>query len=250
MIYFKELTKKYKSTDKLALDSITLDINKNETICLLGPNGAGKTTLIKCLCGLILPDKGEIFIDNEAILNNKNYLQNIAVVLEGARNLYWRISVRSNLYYSGALKGISKKQINYNINKYKDIFHINDLLDRKVNTLSLGQKQKVAIFSSILLEPEILILDEPSNGLDIESKRDLINLLKTINRENNITILIASHDVDFIRKLVDRIAIINDGKIQGILINKNITTNIIEESYLHAIDVYSNFNKGVSNEIF
>lgn len=184
MINFKNLTKKYKGSEIVALDSFTLDINDCEIICLLGPNGAGKTTLIKTLTGLVIPDNGEIYIDDEKINTEKiNFLKDIALVLEGARNLYWRISVKSNFYYFGALKGIS-------------------------------QKQKVAILANILLTPKILILDEPSNGLDIEAKEILLNLLNIIKKQNNTTVLIASQDVDFIRRGVDRIAILNKGKVQ------------------------------------
>ncbi|MGV8984520.1 ABC transporter ATP-binding protein [Clostridium sp.] len=236
MINFKNLTKKYKGSEIVALDSFTLDVNDYEIICLLGPNGAGKTTLIKSLTGLVIPDNGEIYIDDEKINTEKNnYLKDIAVVLEGARNLYWRISVKSNFYYFGALKGISKKQIDANIKKYNDIFDINNLLNRRVNTLSLGQKQKVAILANILLTPKILILDEPSNGLDIEAKEILLSLLNIIKKQNNTTVIIASHDVDFIRRSVDRIVVLNKGKVQEILVNNNISNSIIEEKYLKIV---------------
>ncbi|MBU3156454.1 ABC transporter ATP-binding protein [Clostridium estertheticum] len=236
MINFKNLTKKYKGSEIVALDSFTLDVNDYEIICLLGPNGAGKTTLIKALTGLVIPDNGEIYIDDKKINTEKiNYLKDIAVVLEGARNLYWRISVKSNFYYFGALKGISRKQIDSNIKKYNELFNINDLLNRRVNTLSLGQKQKVAIIANILLTPKILVLDEPSNGLDIEAKEMLLNLLNIIKKQNNTTVLIASHDVDFIRRAVDRIAILNNGKVQEILVNDNISNSLIEEKYLKIV---------------
>lgn len=148
---------------------------------MLGPNGAGKTTLIKCLSGLIIPDKGEIFINGKLTdPNDRNYLKDISVVLEGARNLYWRASVKSNFYYFGALKGIGRSEINTNIEKIDELFGIKHLLTRRVNTLSLGQKQKVAILCNILLNPRLLILDEPSNGLDINKRKLLLyfNLLK------------------------------------------------------------------------
>jgi len=119
--------------------------------------------------------------------------------------------------------------------KYNQLFNIKELLNRKVNTLSLGQKQKVAILANILLEPKILILDEPSNGLDIEAKEMLLNLIININKLNNTTILIASHDVDFIRKSADRIVILNKGRVQDILLNDNVSNNLIEETYLKIV---------------
>ncbi len=236
MINFDNITKKYKVSNVLALDAISLNIHKNEIVSLLGPNGAGKTTLIKCLSGLIIPDSGAIYIDNLKI-NSKNpkYLKDIGIVLEGARNLYWRLSVKSNFYYFGALKGINKKQIDINIKKYNEFFSINDLLNRKVNTLSLGQKQRVAILANILLEPKILILDEPSNGLDIEAKDELLKLLINIKNFNNTTVILTSHDVDFIRKTSDKIVILDKGKIKKTIVNQNISNNMIEEIYLNII---------------
>jgi len=154
ILYVDNLCKKYKN---FKLNNVSLKLPKGFIMGLIGENGAGKTTLIKCLSGLIIPDSGAIYIDNLKI-NSKNpkYLKDIGIVLEGARNLYWRLSVKSNFYYFGALKGINKKQIDINIKKYNEFFSINDLLNRKVNTLSLGQKQRVAILANILLEPKIL----------------------------------------------------------------------------------------------
>lgn len=236
MIQFKNVTKRYKKPKVLALNSLTVDIQDNEVVCLLGPNGAGKTTLIKCLTGLILPDSGEIYIQDENILLTKNmYMKDVAVVLEGARNLYWRATVRSNFHYFAALKGKKAIEVNENIDKYSKLFGIDEILNRQVNTLSLGQKQKVAIVSSILLEPRILILDEPSNGLDIDSKDMLIKMLEKIKKQLNTTILIASHDSDFIRKIVDRVMIIHSGEVKKILINDNITNTLIEEEYLKIV---------------
>ncbi|MCU9809612.1 ABC transporter ATP-binding protein [Paraclostridium sp. AKS46] len=238
MIKFENISKKYKKSSTNALTSMNFSIEKNEIACLLGPNGAGKTTIIKCISGLIIPDSGKIFIhDKEVNFKNKNHLKSICTVLEGARNLYWRVSVRSNLYYFAALKGKSRKEVDNNIQKYKELFNIDHLLDKQVSTLSLGQKQIVSIMIPIILEPKILILDEPSNGLDIDVKNRLAELINNIKQNMDITIIIASHDVDFIRKIVDKIIIINNGEVKNVLDNNGLTNSIIEEKYYDILNV-------------
>ncbi|EMT39470.1 ABC-type multidrug transport system, ATPase component [Thermoanaerobacter thermohydrosulfuricus WC1] len=126
-------------------------------------------------------------------------------------------------------------ELKKNIEKYADVLKTKELLTRKVNTLSMGQKERVTITASLLHEPEFLILDEPSNGLDIESRILLTSAIKTLREEMKITVLIASHDVDFLRKTVDRFIIINNGNIVDEFANINITAEDIENKYkIHA----------------
>ncbi|WP_341853116.1 ATP-binding cassette domain-containing protein [Thermoanaerobacter siderophilus] len=129
--------------------------------------------------------------------------EKIGVVLEGNKNLYWAISVLDNYYYFGSIKGKTMGELKKNIEKYADVLKTKELLTRKVNTLSMGQKERVTITASLLHEPELLILDEPSNGLDIESRILLTSAIKTLREEMKITVLIASHDTDFLRKTAD-----------------------------------------------
>lgn len=235
MISFEEVSKKYKN-NKNVLDKITFHIKDNEIVSLLGPNGAGKTTLIKCLTGLITHDSGSIYISNKDIKKyGDSCKKDIEIVLDGARSIYWGIKVISNFYYFGALKGKSRKYIDENIEKYDSKFKIKELLNKRVADLSLGQKQKVSILSSILVEPKILILDEPSNGLDINAKNDLIELLLYI-KEMGITILLTSHDLEFTHKTCDRYILINEGKINSELINSNISLMDIEKEYFNMIN--------------
>lgn len=236
MIEIKKLTKFYKRTNKYALNQIKFNIPNNEVVCLLGPNGAGKTTLIKCISGLIVYDSGEILINNFKIRHGKNsYKKQIEIILDGARNIYWRAKVISNFYYFGALKGKSRKMINDSIEKYDDKFKIKHLLSKRVCNLSLGQKQKVSILTSILIEPKVLILDEPSNGLDIEAKNDLIKLLLLIKESLGATIIIASHDLEFTQKVCDRYILINDGQVKENIINKELSLDEIQSKYMAMI---------------
>lgn len=236
MIRFDKVTKSYKKSNKYALNKVEFNVADNEVVCLLGPNGAGKTTLIKCLTGLVVFDSGDIIINNLKVVDGKNpYKKETEIILDGARNIYWRAKVISNFYYFGALKGKSRKIINENIEKYEDKFKIKHLLKKRVCELSLGQKQKVSILTSILIEPKILILDEPSNGLDIEAKNDLINLLNTIKNSLGASIIITSHDLEFTQKICDRYIIINNGEIKDNIINEKLSLDEIQSKYLAAI---------------
>lgn len=214
-----------------------MSINKGEIIGLLGPNGSGKTTLIKIICGLLIPDESSVEVLDLNLNNStrKTIMSKIGVVLEGARNLYWRVTVKDNFYYFGYLKGLNKKDIRFNIQKYSTALNINSLLDRQVKGLSLGEKQKVAICACLLHNPEIIILDEPSNGLDIESKEMLCDTLKYINKNYNTTILITSHDVKFLNNVVDKYIVLNKGKIQDNFERANLDTESIELRYKNLI---------------
>jgi len=233
LITVSHLHKKYSKGNIVALNDVSMDIKKGEIAGLLGPNGAGKTTLIKIICGLTIPDSGEVIVSGIRMEEKTRLkiMEKIGAVFEGNRNLYWAISVLDNYYFYGSIKGKTSGQIKKNIEKYADLLKTKELLSRQVKTLSMGQKQRVAITAALLHEPEVLILDEPSNGLDIDSRFLLVDALKVLRDEMNMTLLIASHDVEFLRKTVDRIIIINNGIIADEFENIDITTDEIEKRY-------------------
>jgi len=240
MINTNNIKKVYsnKNASKVALNGINMTINKGEIIGLLGPNGSGKTTLIKIISGLLIPDEGTVEISGISLNNSteKSIMSKIGVVLEGARNLHWRVTVKDNFYYFGSLKGLNKKDINCSIEKFSSTLDIKHLLNRQVKSLSLGEKQKVAIAACLLHNPEIIILDEPSNGLDIESKENLQNTLKHINKDFNTTILITSHDVSFLNNVVDRYIVLYKGIIRDNFERANLTPEGIQERYKDIIN--------------
>ncbi|WP_026487394.1 ABC transporter ATP-binding protein [Caldanaerobius polysaccharolyticus] len=233
MLKVNNLYKEYKSKKVVALNRINMNVEKNEIVGLLGPNGAGKTTLIKAISGLVNPDSGEIII-NDIKLNEKTrrkIMGKLGVVLEGTRNLYWTLSVKDNYYYFASIKGKKNYEIEKNIEKYANVLKTRDFLNCKIKILSTGQKQRVAITAALLHEPELLILDEPSNGLDIESRNLLINGIKYFRDNLKTTFLISSHDVDFISKVVDKIVIIDNGNIVDEFLNQGISPEDIENKY-------------------
>lgn len=229
---------KYYQMQIRALNKVTLNIYKGEIVGLLGPNGAGKTTLIKIICGLVLPDEGTVEVCGNPLNTRNKYriIKDIGVVLEGVRNLYWKISAKDNFFYFGALKGKTKSEIKQNIEKYVHVLDIRELLHRKVGSLSLGQKQRVAITAALLHEPQIIILDEPSNGLDLESRSMLIKGIKHIKNSLGMTVLITSHDLDFLRKIVDRFVVLNDGEVVESFMNySDYTNDYLENRYKECI---------------
>ncbi|MET4559858.1 ABC-2 type transport system ATP-binding protein [Lysinibacillus parviboronicapiens] len=220
MIKIENIQKSYisKSNRVNVLDDVSLTIQKGEIVGLLGSNGAGKTTLIKILCGLINPDGGNIYINNK-IFSQKS-LMYISTVLEGNRNLYWRLSIIENIEYFLGIRGYSIKNKTEKINTILKTFNLIDKKFELVKNLSRGMQQKVAIIIAILCETEILILDEPTLGLDVKSNKEMIHFLKQIVESENKTILISSHDMGLIEQLCSRAIIISNGKI--------ITDNTIE----------------------
>lgn len=206
----KNIHKKFNKN--VVLKNINFAINKGEILGILGKNGAGKSTLIRIICDLISPTCGEIIIEGEHNSNAKS-LEKIGVLLEGGKNIYHYLTVEENIYYFSNLNKISKPEIEEKKNKLLEIFELKDKAKEVVSKLSRGMQQKVSLMILLLKEPDILILDEPTLGLDlltiIQFKNFLLDLAKKINK----TIILCSHDVKFIMDLCDRILILKDGEI-------------------------------------
>ena len=207
--------KKRKSKEYIqAVNDISFIVNKGEIVGLLGPNGAGKTTTIKMICGLLIPDAGTITING---MDNREKrlgaLRHISAVLEGNRNLYWRLTVRENLEYFAGNRGASRKDVAHQIEVLLTSFHLKEKENELVNRLSRGMQQKLAIAVAMLADSDVILLDEPTLGLDVETGYEVRELLRTIVDEYNRTIIISSHDMNVIQELCDRTVIINDGKV-------------------------------------
>ena len=207
--------KKRKSKEYIqAVNDISFTVNKGEIVGLLGPNGAGKTTTIKMICGLLIPDAGTITING---MDNREKrlgaLRHISAVLEGNRNLYWRLTVRENLEYFAGNRGASRKDVSHQIEVLLTSFHLKEKEHELVNRLSRGMQQKLAIAVAMLADSDVILLDEPTLGLDVETGYEVRELLRTIVDEYNRTIIISSHDMNVIQELCDRTVIINDGRV-------------------------------------
>ncbi|WP_345739430.1 ABC transporter ATP-binding protein [Virgibacillus salarius] len=211
----KKVYKKRKTKESLiAVDDISFSVNRGEILGLLGPNGAGKSTMIKMICGLLIPDDGSIIVNGINTQKKRlDALRHISAVLEGNRNLYWRLSVKENLEYFAGNRGLSSKDIAEQIEGLLTKFNLKDKENELVNRLSRGMQQKLAIAVAMLADSDIILLDEPTLGLDIETSYEVRELLKSIAKGYNRTIIISSHDMDVIQAICNRTIVINYGKV-------------------------------------
>lgn len=206
---------KRKSKEKVhAVRHVSFTVNKGEVVGLLGPNGAGKTSTIKMLCGLLKADAGYIRINGLDINKDRNKaLEHISAVLEGNRNLYWRLTVMENMTYFAGNRGFKPSTTKAHIEHLLELFNLKHKAHELVSNLSRGMQQKLAIAVALLAKTDVILLDEPTLGLDVEVGYELRQILKKIAKEEQRTIIISSHDMPVIQDLCDRVIIINHGQI-------------------------------------
>nr|WP_246879798.1 ABC transporter ATP-binding protein [Bacillus suaedae] len=208
--YVKRKTKEIIS----AVNNVTFNVYRGEVLGLLGPNGAGKTSTIKMICGLLKADAGTISINGLDINTQRlKALRHISAVLEGNRNLYWRLTVRENLEYFAGNRGFSRKEVAPQVEKLLEQFHLKHKENELVNGLSRGMQQKLAIAVTLLANTDVILLDEPTLGLDVEISYELREILKNIVKDEKRTIIISSHDMPVVQELCDRTVIINKGTV-------------------------------------
>lgn len=198
--------------DKEILTNINLKLEEKDILGLIGPNGSGKTTTIKTILSLQKITKGEIFIDNHNIKTDyKNAISQVGAIIENP-DLYTYLTGLENLLIPATIYNISKERIKEVINLVGLSQRIND----KVSKYSLGMKQRLGIAQAIIHKPKLLILDEPTNGLDPEGIKELRSLLLKLKEQENMTILISSHNLKELETICNKITIIKQGKILSI----------------------------------
>jgi len=207
------LQKKYRQGKKSieALSGLSLTINTGEVLAFLGPNGAGKTTSIKMIAGLIRPDAGWVRIAGCDPHRNPQALRMLGAVLEGSRNLYWRLTPEENLEYFGVLRGISRTVARKQALRLLDQFGLMHKRETPVKSLSRGMQQKLAIAVALVHQPSLLLLDEPTLGLDVEASQNVKALVRQVASEG-CAILLTTHQLDVAEEISDRVAIIQKGK--------------------------------------
>ena len=222
MIDIKNLTKIYKKREKgmfsrkkriLALDDISLRLNTKEVFGLIGPNGAGKTTLIKILSTLVIPDEGTVTINGYDLLLQEAEVKELLGVVTGeyARSLYWRLTGKENLEFFSDLYDMERAEAEERIAELLEFFGLTEWGNELVMKYSTGMKHKLALARALLTDPPILLLDEPTTGIDPKSSHDIKQFVRRTLA--NKTILWTSHNLFEIEQVCDRVAMINKGRI-------------------------------------
>jgi len=207
-------TYKKRNSEVLAVRDISFAGYKGEILGMLGPNGSGKTTTVKSIATIVEYEKGKIYVNGIDNKKHQNAVkQNIGAVLEGARNIYWRLTARENMIYFAGLKGLGYKQIKDNLEYFLEKLELKDVENKQVREYSKGMQQKVAVACAFITNPRVVLLDEPTLGLDVETARNMQQWVKIIAKEKEAFILITSHDMRFIENVCDRVLIIKDGSI-------------------------------------
>lgn len=210
-----------------ALTDISFKIENNENVAIVGKNGSGKSTLIKIISGILRPTSGEILFNHKNIYENqKEYKRNIGVIFGQRSQLYQNMIFRESLELFRLIYKIEKNEANKRLNTLIDLFKLENLLKKPIREMSLGQKMKCEIALVLFHNPKILLLDEPTIGLDLEVKEQFYNLIKTYKQSNDIILILISHNSDDIINLSERLLVLNNGKLQ-----EDIRTHEFIESY-------------------
>ena len=198
----------------VAVDDVSFSVDRGSVVGLLGPNGAGKTTLIKCVLGIVIPDAGSIrVLGSDAGAGRRAVYADVDAMLEGARNDYWRLTVRENLRYFATISGIDPDSVAARHDRLLDRLGLTEKAETPVRELSRGMKQKVSLASVLAGGAELVFLDEPTLGLDVESSRTLRRELQRLAGEEGLTIVLSSHDMGVIEDVCDRVIVMSDGRI-------------------------------------
>lgn len=207
IIRIENLTKKIQK--KIILSNLSFSIEKGKITGIVGPNGAGKSTLLKTILGLYKINSGNVYIENYSVKKDlEKCLEKIGCIIENP-DIYNNLSGRKNIELYAELNSIKDKDY---INRLIELVKLSNRIDDKVKTYSLGMKQRLGIACALVNKPKILILDEPTNGLDPFGIKELRELLKLINEKTNITIVLCSHILEEMEKVCDDVILIDNGK--------------------------------------
>ncbi len=236
-IQIKGLTKRYKHAAEPAVNKLDLEIEKKTVFGLLGPNGAGKTTTISIICNQINADSGTVTIDGKDLSADRERIKRIIGVVPQDIALYPNLSAYENLKFFGNMYGLSGNSLKDRIKKNMLDFGLEHKLHKKIKTFSGGMKRRVNLIAGILHKPQILILDEPTVGIDVQSKNVILEHLKNLNKNNDTTILYTSHLMDEAEQFCTQVGIIDEGKLIAVgnpkaMIEEYKTCYKLEDIYL------------------
>jgi ABC-2 type transport system ATP-binding protein len=212
LISVSELEKSY--ADVKALQGVSFSVQPGEVLGILGPNGSGKTTAIKSMLGLLTFDSGIVRVAGAEIpRQRRRVLGRMGAVLEGARNIYWYLSPRENLRYFAGIRGFALRRVQARMEHLLKRLGLTEVADKEVRKFSSGMKQKVALACALVHDPDILLLDEPTVGLDVEAAAEVRGMIADLAARRGRTILVTSHDMSFMEAVCSRVLIIREGSI-------------------------------------
>jgi ABC-2 type transport system ATP-binding protein len=215
-----------------AVDGISFKINRGEIFGLLGPNGAGKSTIISILCCLMEPTLGSVVIDGLDIRKHATDIKKIIGVVPQEISLYHTLTARENLAFYGKIYGLSGRTLKMRVEALLDMVGLTDRADDMLEGYSGGMKRRINIATALLHDPKILYLDEPTTGVDPQSRRRIYDTIQDLNRQG-MTVLLTTHQMEDAEKLCDRIAIVDRGKLIALNTQKGLLDLVGESDLIH-----------------
>lgn len=246
MLEIKNLKKSFKNKD--VLKGVSFSVNEGEIVCLLGNNGAGKTTIINCILKMMKPDQGIIEWNGKDIakLKNRIYFSEVGALLETSINIYDYLTGMQNIEYFAGLMNLDKGCLE-KASKYIKQFKLQSDIHKAAGNYSRGMQQKLALIIALMASPKLLLLDEPTLGLDIESKLAVIEILKTVVQEEKIAVILTTHQMEVVQKLSGKIILLKDGKVitldsvENQIENSVYTISYIEKDQVKQVTVEGKF---------
>ena len=248
MLTITNLRKSFRG--KSVLKDVSFTVNAGEIVCLLGNNGAGKTTIINCILKMIHQDSGEIRLDGKDIQNIKNgeYFNKVSALLESSSNVYDYLTGWQNIEYFAGLSKIDSKTPD--IAKYIDDFELREAIHKPVGEYSRGMQQKLALIISLMQSPKLLLLDEPTLGLDIKSKNSVIDNLNHLVKEKGMAVILTTHQMEVVQKLNSRVLILKDGVVRNFSENVQDTALSYVVSYMKDGNIVEEEVEGEFSEVY
>lgn len=211
IIQLKGLTKCYGS--QKAVDDLSLDIYKGEIFGLLGPNGAGKTTTILMMLGLTDPTSGSAFVCGYNATNNPISVKRKVGYMPDTLGFYDNMTALENLVYIARLNGLAEKEIRKRAIEVMEIVGLSSAMNKRTSTFSRGMKQRLGLADVLIKQPDVIILDEPTLGIDPNGVREFLTLIKRLSKEQELTVLLSSHHLHHVQQVCDRVGIFVKGKL-------------------------------------
>lgn len=241
----ENISKKYK--DQTALENVNVELHSGQLIGLIGKNGAGKTTLIKLLATIIKPTSGHIFLDNQDIIKSPNIMRNVIGYLPQEVCVYPNLTAYEYLNYIASVKGMNKQDAEIQIKNLLSSFHLENAKNKRLGSYSGGMKQRVGIICALLGNPQVIVIDEPTTGLDPEERITVRNVLSSLAKER--IVILSTHIVSDIEAVASRILMLQHG---NLIFNDSPNELITKASgcvWEYTVPSLSENIKGISNMV-